>query len=171
MKDRSSYRRGSMARGRRGRPVTGGARPSRPMPPRPKKPTSGGNTPRPGRPVTGGPRPSRPTPRPTRPGGRPSRPKTGGVMPHPKMGGISKSAVMPKSRPITTGGPTPRGPKLPTTAGPKLPTTGGLKPSGSTLAQQQKAQDAMSRRGRAMGGKEMYSAGGLAGAMKTAEPN
>ena len=38
MKDRSTYRRGSMARGRRGRrgrPVTGGARPSRPMPPRP----------------------------------------------------------------------------------------------------------------------------------------
>ena len=27
------------------------------------------------------------------------------------------------------------------------------------------------RRGRAMGGKETYSAGGLAGAMKTAEPN
>ena len=87
-------------------------------------------------------------------------------MPRPKMGGISKSAVMPKSRPITTGGPTPRRPKLLTTAGPKLPTTAGPKTPSAMIKQQQKAQaTAPSRRGRMR-----RAEGGVATAMKTAKP-
>ena len=113
MKDRSSYRRGSMGRGRgRGRPaMTGGARPSRPAP-RPKKPVSGGKTPRGNmggisksavekyvKPITGG-----PTPRPTgmQVGPKNIAPQTGG--PNPRTGGGRPSRPTPRPKAPMSGG-------------------------------------------------------------------
>lgn len=144
-----------------------------------------------GRPMSAGPKMV--NQRSGRPAPRPAAPKTGGVMPRGKMGGISKSAVMPGSKPISrTGGarpsrpaPRPAGrPSRPQGRPAGRPSRGGMlgavmersetprRPSGRPGGRPTRPapRPMGSSVGRGRRGRVGRAEGGLAGAMSKAKP-